>query len=97
MLILFLAALRLPKEHFVGSIAWMYLVCGLSMVSVFIGLGVVSTAEIALSTAATVPAVAGQWLGTRVRHRIPEAPFRRLVLLMMVIAGLNLLRRGLLS
>ena len=42
-----------------------------------------------------VPAVLGTWAGGRLHDRIDQATFRKATLAVLLIAGLNLLRRGL--
>jgi uncharacterized membrane protein YfcA len=42
-----------------------------------------------------IPAVLGLWLGSRLQDLINQRGFRRLTLLILMVAGLNLLRRSL--
>jgi uncharacterized membrane protein YfcA len=44
-----------------------------------------------------VPALAGLWLGFRLQDRMDQNRFRRATLIVLVVAGLNLIRRGLLG
>ena len=37
----------------------------------------------------------GMWIGFKLHDRMPQATFRRAMLLVLVVAGLNLIRRGL--
>ena len=43
------------------------------------------------------PAVLGMWAGARLRHRVDQGTFRRITLLVLVLAGANLVRRGLMG
>jgi uncharacterized membrane protein YfcA len=45
--------------------------------------------------AACLPVGIGLWIGIRLRSRIPQEPFRRLVGLALLLLGANLVRRGL--
>ncbi len=56
--------------------------------------GVLNTATVGLSLALIAPTMLGQWLGLRVQDRIDQVMFRRLTLIVLLLAGLNLLRRG---
>ena len=47
-----------------------------------------------LSVWLVVPAVIGIWLGFKVQDRINQELFRRLTLWVLFLAGLNLIRRG---
>ena len=42
-----------------------------------------------------VPALLGNAIGFRLQDRIDQALFRRLTLVVLIVAGLNLVRRGL--
>jgi hypothetical protein len=41
-----------------------------------------------------VPALLGMWVGGRLQDRIDQKTFRRATLFVLLIAGLNLLRRA---
>ncbi|MEZ5723133.1 MAG: hypothetical protein R3D59_17335 [Paracoccaceae bacterium] len=47
-----------------------------------------------LSAAAMVPALAGLWAGGLLHARMLQSTFRRAMLVVLVLAGLNLMRRG---
>lgn len=93
--ILFLTSLRLGKEVFVGTIATVYLFAGVMMTVAYGGYGLLGPLELLWSTLATVPLLFGVLLGAVVRRRVGEATFRRLLMLLLLVIGLNLLRRGL--
>ncbi|MCC6303591.1 MAG: sulfite exporter TauE/SafE family protein [Rhodobacteraceae bacterium] len=57
--------------------------------------GVVNKTTLPLSAAMVVPAMAGLWLGYRAHDRIDQAGFRRWTLVLLLLTGLNLLRRAL--
>jgi uncharacterized membrane protein YfcA len=42
-----------------------------------------------------IPVLIGQTLGNRVQDRLDQQKFKRLTLFVLIIAGLNLVRRGL--
>ncbi len=44
-----------------------------------------------------LPAMAGMWIGLRMQDHIDQVAFRKLTLLVLLIAGFNLLRRGLMG
>ncbi|MBZ8117273.1 sulfite exporter TauE/SafE family protein [Roseovarius sp. LXJ103] len=58
------------------------------------GSGVLNAATVGLSFVLIAPAILGQWLGLQVQDRIDQVMFRRLTLIVLLLAGLNLLRRG---
>lgn len=59
--------------------------------------GVLNRATLPLSLSLIVPALIGLWIGFMLQDRIDQRLFRRLTLAVLVIAGLNLVRRGILS
>ncbi|QFT61847.1 hypothetical protein SAMN05421853_106211 [Roseivivax halotolerans] len=62
-----------------------------------IGSGVLNSATVWLSLALIPPAVLGMWAGGQVQDRIDQRFFRRATLWVLLIAGLNLLRRAFLA
>ncbi|MCE0505742.1 MULTISPECIES: sulfite exporter TauE/SafE family protein [unclassified Roseivivax] len=58
------------------------------------GSGVLNAQTVWLSLAMIPAAVAGMWLGGRVQDRFDQRLFRRATLWVLLIAGLNLLRRA---
>ncbi|SEL93849.1 hypothetical protein SAMN05443999_11021 [Roseovarius azorensis] len=59
-----------------------------------VGSGVLRTETVPLSLAMVPPALFGIWLGFRLQDRFDQAAFRRITLWVLLIAGLNLIRRG---
>ncbi|WP_116131294.1 sulfite exporter TauE/SafE family protein [Tropicimonas sp. IMCC34043] len=57
--------------------------------------GVLNARTLPFSLLLLGPALAGMWLGLRAHDRLDQAGFRRLTLAVLVVAGLNLLRRAL--
>ena len=54
-------------------------------------------AETLWGVAALVPVFGGMALGRRLRDRVPQEIFRRIIMGLLVVIGLNLLRRGLMG
>ena len=57
--------------------------------------GVLNTATLPLSAAMFIPTLAGMALGMGIQDRLDPNRFRRITLVVLCVAGLNLLRRGL--
>lgn len=57
--------------------------------------GVLNASTLPISAALVIPALIGTWLGFRVHDRMDPARFRRWTQVVLLIAGLNLIRRGL--
>ncbi len=93
LLITYLVALRLPREAFVGSISVLNLLGSLPLYVSLCWLGVLGWPEAVLSIAALVPMFVGMSLGKRLRTRVSETAFRRMLLSFLVIIALMLLLR----
>jgi uncharacterized membrane protein YfcA len=71
---------------------------GLGAVALFgahVGSGVMRAETLPFSLVMIVPAMLGTWLGFQVQDRIDQRAFRKATLAVLLIAGLNLVRRGL--
>lgn len=91
----YLTALNTPKSDQLRVQGVIYGLGALALVVAHIGSGVLREETVPFSVALTVPAMAGMWLGLRMHDRIDQATFRKATLLVLLIAGANLLRRGL--
>jgi len=93
-LIMFLFALNLEKDEFVGTISTIYLCAAIPLAAALGVVGFMGPEEYAWSTAAAVPlflgVLAGQWL----RTRISQSAFRRGLLLMLLVVGVRLIYRA---
>ncbi|NOX74959.1 MAG: sulfite exporter TauE/SafE family protein [Alphaproteobacteria bacterium] len=95
--ILYLTALDLPKAESVRVQGVTYLMGSLLLVGAHLKSGVLNAETIPYSALMIVPALIGQLIGLRLHDRMDQALFRRLTLFVLVIAGVNLLRRALLG
>jgi uncharacterized membrane protein YfcA len=90
-----LVSLGLEKEAFVGTVATLYLLAGLIMTAAFAGYGALDLDQMLWSCAAAVPLFLGMLAGTALRRRVSERGFRRALLVLLLLIGVNLVRRGL--
>lgn len=93
--VLYLIALDMPK---VRSIVVQGVVYGTGSVMLLLGhlqSGVLNAATLPLSAALVVPAVAGMGVGFAIGTRLDQERFRKVTLIVLCIAGANLIRRGL--
>ncbi len=95
-LIMFLIALRLPRDEFVGTIATLYLTGVIPLILALGAFEVMGKQELIYSTLATIPLFAGMLIGQLVRQRFNEDVFRKALLVMLLIAGVVLIRRAIL-
>ena len=50
-----------------------------------------------VSTGLILPTLAGMLIGSRLRHRLSERAFRRVLMAVFVLIGLNLIRRSIMG
>jgi uncharacterized membrane protein YfcA len=93
LVITYLVALGLDRERFIGSISVIYLLGALPLFGSMAMLGVLGLPEAMLSALALAPMFGGMALGKRMRHRVSEQGFRRLLLVFLVIVATLLLTR----
>jgi len=95
-LTMFLVSLGLPKDHFVETIGLCFLVGIISMIFSLAFYKVFGPLDLIWSAVAAVPAFGGLMIGQWLRSHIPEAKFRRILLLVFLLSGLNLIRQAIL-
>lgn len=93
-IVVHLMSLGLPKDEFVGTVGFAYLVGTLPMTLALIAFGRLGQTEALWGIAALVPVLAGMLLGERLRGHVSENLFRRALLLLLLLSGLNLIRQA---
>ncbi|MEO6407187.1 MAG: sulfite exporter TauE/SafE family protein [Burkholderiaceae bacterium] len=92
-IITYMLSLRLARDVFVGSISIIYLAGALPLYGSMAAHGRVSATDAMLSVAALLPMALGLLIGRRVRSRLSERWFRRILLGFLVGVALLLLLR----
>jgi len=93
-LLTYFLALRLEKEKFVTTTGVAWLVASVPYLLGHVQHGVLTAPLAAWSAAALLPTLGGVWIGRRIQTRLDPILFRRAVLFVLVLATLNLIRRG---
>lgn len=93
----YLTALDTPKTEQMRVQGVIYGLGAVALLGAHIGSGVMRAETVPFSLAMVVPAVLGTWLGFCIQDRIDQRAFRRATLVVLLIAGLNLVRRGLMG
>ena len=93
----YLTALGTPKADQVRVQGVIYGLGAVALLVAHLGSGVLNRATLPFSLALLVPVLAGMWLGGRVHDRIEQETFRKMTLAVLLLAGLNLLRRALMG
>jgi len=92
-----LTAMETEKREQVRVQGVIYGLGALALAGAHLMSGVLNAQTLPLSLALVPPALLGIWTGFQIQDRIDQAVFKRLTLWILLIAGLNLLRRGLMS
>ncbi|WP_170418974.1 sulfite exporter TauE/SafE family protein [Ruegeria atlantica] len=90
----YLTALNTPKAVQMRVQGVIYGLGAIALAIAHMGSGILRADTAPFSAALIVPAVAGMWVGMQLQSRIDQALFRKVTLIVLLAAGLNLLRRG---
>ncbi|WP_282120867.1 sulfite exporter TauE/SafE family protein [Ruegeria atlantica] len=93
----YLTALNTPKAVQMRVQGVIYGLGAIALMVAHMGSGILRADTAPFSAALIVPAVIGMWVGMQLQSRIDQALFRKVTLVVLLAAGLNLLRRGLMG
>lgn len=91
----YLTALGTEKSEQIRVQGVIYGMGAFALLFAHIGSGVMRPATLPFSILLIVPAVLGMWIGGMLHDRIDQRVFKQATLIVLLLAGLNLLRRGL--
>ncbi len=92
--VMYMTALGTLKQDQLRVQGVIYAAGALALFGAHIGSGVLRAETVPFSVLLILPAVVGMWAGGRVVDRIDQAMFRRVTLLVLLLASLNLIRRA---
>ena len=91
-LTIYLLAMRLPKNGFIGTGAWFFLIVNLIKVPFHILVwGTISWQTFLIDLAALPGIALGFWIGVKIIKLIPEREFRYFIIVMTLLAAIRLL------
>lgn len=90
----YLASLDLTRDEYVQGVGLSFFLTGLAWVAAIWVNGGITAETLPLSAIALVAALAAMAVGTRIRHRLPQARFRQAVFVVMALMGANLIRKA---
>ncbi len=91
---LYLASLRLKKNEFVAAVSQFFVAGNIGLTIGLFSFGGAGLNELMLSAAATVPTLAGLWLGQRVHARLDESRFSAVLYVVYLATGASFLIRA---
>ena len=94
-LIVYLLSIATPKTEQVRVQGVVFLLGAVALTLAHLNSGVLNAQTLPLSAIVVIPALIGLWLGFLAHDRLDVAQFRRWTLVLLVLSGLNLVRRGL--
>ena len=90
-IITFLVSLNLEKEYFIRTTATMYFLASIPLYTSLIYHGLGAFYDLFISLMITAPALLGQYLGAKIRIRLSNEIFRKIILIILIIIGFSLL------
>lgn len=93
----YLTAINTPKQEQIRVQGVIYGLGAVALLAAHLKSGVIRLDTLPFSVLMMVPALGGMMIGFRLQDRIDQATFKRATLFVLLIAGLNLMRRGLLG
>ena len=94
-IVIYLLASRAEKDDFVRAAGFLFLLGSLPLCLGYWQNGLLGGAMALASASMVIPTILGFTLGEWLRRRLDPARFRRAVLLLFLLLGLNLIRRSL--
>jgi len=91
---MYFVMLKLPKDVFVRSIGFAWFAFSVPLVFAYWRNGIVTGNVVYLSLYACIPGMIGIRIGEVIRERIDQSTFRKVMLVMLMLIGLNLIRRA---
>lgn len=90
----YLTALSTPKREQLRAQGVIFGLGALGLLLSHLWSGVLRAQTLPLSLMLVPPAVLGMWIGGRIQDRIDQEMFRKATLIVLLLAGLNLIRRA---
>ncbi|MGF1500591.1 MAG: sulfite exporter TauE/SafE family protein [Paracoccaceae bacterium] len=92
--ILYLVGCEVDRTVFRATLAYLFIVSAVFIAGGFASIGILTTERVGIAAVCLAPIFAGMWLGNRMGRRLPQALFRRLVLVALFGIGANFVARG---
>ncbi len=96
-IITFLISINLDKEFFIRTTATMYFFASIPLYSSMVYHGLGNYYDLTISLILVIPAIVGQFFGSKVRKKMSNEIFQKLVLIILIIIGFTLLIKNLIN
>jgi len=94
-LMMYLVLMKLPKDAFVQVVGLIWSLGSLPLAISYWANGMINNTTLPLSIYACFPGMLGIFIGELFRKRISQETFRRFLMIILLIIGINLIRRAL--
>ena len=95
--ITFLISINVDKEFFIRTTATMYFFASIPLYSSMVYHGLGNYYDLIMSLTLVIPAIIGQFFGSKVRKKLSNEIFQNLVLIILIIIGFTLLSKNLIN
>ena len=94
-IITFLISINLDKEFFIRTTATMYFFASIPLYSSMLYHGLGNYYDLIVSLVLVVPAIIGQFFGSKIRKKMSNEIFQKLILIILIMIGFSLLFKNL--
>ena len=95
--LVYLSARQVSKDEFVRATGLLLFSGTIPLLGGFWREGFLTGPIAAVSATMLLPTLLGMWVGSRLRHRLSEHLFKRVLMGVLILIGLNLIRRSLIG
>lgn len=88
---LYMFAQGMGKSRFVGTTAWTFTLINISKLPIYFGVGLIRQDVLLFDLALVWLIPIGSYLGKWMHDRIPERPFNRIIMVLVLLAGIQLI------
>lgn len=88
---LYMYSLGMNKSLFVGTVAWTFTLINLTKLPFYLGVGLIDPGVLGFDLVLVPLIPLGSWLGHWMHHRVSEWWFSRVILVLTLVAGVQLL------
>ncbi len=96
-IISFLISTNVDKEFFIRTTATMYFFASIPLYSSMVYHGLGNYYDLIMSLTLVIPAIIGQFFGSKVRKKLSNEIFQKLVFIILIIIGITLLSKNLIN
>ncbi|WP_224407180.1 sulfite exporter TauE/SafE family protein [Afifella sp. IM 167] len=91
--VIYLVGVGVERRAMVATLGLFFLVAGILVAGSFWTIGILDARRVLIAAICIGPILAGMWVGNAIGERLPQAVFRRIVLLLLFLLGANMLVR----